>query len=119
MQAMKKTDCTFTEHRSEFFDANGDDKDSGPHLRTQLGIVLHSSALQLLRSKRNELIFGNHFLTILFPVDRFSEMGPSSQTYFSNNRGRYSHRLKACRAASRGVLRKSWKLQYVEACWRG
>lgn len=31
------------------------------------------------------MVFKNNFLTILFPVDRFSEMGPSSRTYFSNN----------------------------------
>nr|GEW94302.1 hypothetical protein [Tanacetum cinerariifolium] len=33
----------------------------------------------------NEFVFKNHFLTILFPVDRFSEMGPSSKTFFSDS----------------------------------
>ncbi|KAK9076875.1 hypothetical protein SSX86_005209 [Deinandra increscens subsp. villosa] len=35
-------------------------------------------------AEKNELVFKNHFLTILFPVDRFSEMGPCSRTYFSD-----------------------------------
>lgn len=35
--------------------------------------------------EKNELVFKNHFLTILFPVDRFSEMGPSSRTFFSDS----------------------------------
>ncbi|KAK9698226.1 hypothetical protein RND81_08G089800 [Saponaria officinalis] len=38
----------------------------------------------LTESERSELVFRNHFLTILFSVDRFSEMGPSSRTYFSD-----------------------------------
>lgn len=36
-------------------------------------------------SEKSEMIFKNHFLTILFPIDRFAEMGPSSRTFFSNN----------------------------------
>lgn len=35
-------------------------------------------------SEKTELIFKNHFLTILFPIDRFGEMGPSSRTFFSD-----------------------------------
>jgi hypothetical protein len=31
------------------------------------------------------LILKNHFLTILFPVDRFSELGPYSRTFFSDS----------------------------------
>ncbi|XP_076923517.1 uncharacterized protein LOC143585656 [Bidens hawaiensis] len=38
----------------------------------------------LADAEKNELIFKNHFLTILFPVDRFSEMGPTSRTLFSD-----------------------------------
>ncbi|XP_071737075.1 uncharacterized protein [Rutidosis leptorrhynchoides] len=34
--------------------------------------------------EKNELVFKNHFLTILFPMDRFSEMGPCSRTFFSD-----------------------------------
>ncbi|KAA3457936.1 DNA topoisomerase 2-binding 1-A [Gossypium australe] len=65
------------EHQSIFFDANGDGQDSRASFM--------NSTRSLTESERNELIFKNHFLTILFPVDRFSEMGPSSRTYFSNN----------------------------------
>lgn len=36
-----------------------------------------------LCSENSELVFKEHFLTILFPVDRFSEMGPSTRTFFS------------------------------------
>ncbi|GER30608.1 BRCT domain-containing DNA repair protein [Striga asiatica] len=39
----------------------------------------------LTESEKSELIFKGHFLTIMFPVDRFSEMGPCSRTFFSNN----------------------------------
>ncbi|XP_021762163.1 uncharacterized protein LOC110726928 isoform X2 [Chenopodium quinoa] len=38
----------------------------------------------LTESEENELVFKNHFLTILYPVDRFAELGPSSRTYFSD-----------------------------------
>ncbi|KAK8581888.1 hypothetical protein V6N13_144882 [Hibiscus sabdariffa] len=66
-----------SENQSMFFDANGDGKDS------------EASFTNLTRSlterEKNELMFKNNFLTILFPVDRFSEMGPSARTYFSDN----------------------------------
>lgn len=35
-------------------------------------------------SEQNELVFKSDFLTILYPVDRFVELGPSSRTYFSD-----------------------------------
>ncbi|XAR57558.1 hypothetical protein NMG60_11025739 [Bertholletia excelsa] len=38
----------------------------------------------LMESERTELVFKNHFLTILFPVDRYAELGPSSRTFFSD-----------------------------------
>ncbi|KAJ9548495.1 hypothetical protein OSB04_021038 [Centaurea solstitialis] len=38
----------------------------------------------MLVSEKSELVSGNHFITILFPVDRFLEMGPCSRTFFSN-----------------------------------
>ncbi|KAL6556572.1 hypothetical protein OROGR_005860 [Orobanche gracilis] len=38
----------------------------------------------LTESEKSELIFKGHFLTIMFPVDRFSEMGPCSRTFFSD-----------------------------------
>lgn len=38
----------------------------------------------LSQREKSELIFGNHFITILFPVDRFGEMGLCSRTFFNN-----------------------------------
>ncbi|KAL6533850.1 hypothetical protein OROHE_013683 [Orobanche hederae] len=38
----------------------------------------------LTESEKSELIFKGHFLTIMFPVDRFAEMGPCSRTLFSD-----------------------------------
>lgn len=35
-------------------------------------------------SVKSELILKGPFLTIMFPVDRFSEMGPCARTFFSN-----------------------------------
>ncbi|XP_040996821.1 uncharacterized protein LOC121242885 [Juglans microcarpa x Juglans regia] len=67
-----------SEHQSSIFlDAEADQKDSEAsfaHLTRPL-----------IESEKSELIFKNHFLTILFPVDRFAEMGPSSRTFFSDN----------------------------------
>ncbi|KAL2544709.1 BRCT domain-containing DNA repair protein [Forsythia ovata] len=37
----------------------------------------------LTESEKAEFIFKSHFLTILFPIDRFLEMGPRSRTFFS------------------------------------
>lgn len=36
-------------------------------------------------SDKREVIFKSHFLTILFPVDRFGELGPSARTFFSDS----------------------------------
>lgn len=36
-------------------------------------------------AEKTEVIFKDSFLTILYPADRFSEMGPSSRTYFSDS----------------------------------
>ncbi|KAJ7966342.1 BRCT domain DNA repair protein [Quillaja saponaria] len=76
------TDCFSVEdasdhHSSIFFDAKGDGKDSAASFV--------NSTRPLTESQRSELVLKNHFLTILFPVDRFAEMGPSSRTYFSSN----------------------------------
>ncbi|KAI4379613.1 hypothetical protein MLD38_005889 [Melastoma candidum] len=38
----------------------------------------------LTEREKNQLIFMGHFLTILFPIDRFAEMGLSSRTFFSH-----------------------------------
>lgn len=48
-------------------------------------ISLHLIFMWPVCSEKSELIFKNHFLTILFPVDRFVELGPSSRTFFSDN----------------------------------
>uniref|UniRef100_A0A7I4E3R4 BRCT domain-containing protein n=1 Tax=Physcomitrium patens TaxID=3218 RepID=A0A7I4E3R4_PHYPA len=37
----------------------------------------------LSESEKREIVFRGAFLTILFPIDRFSELGPSSRTFFS------------------------------------
>ncbi|XP_022946826.1 uncharacterized protein LOC111450771 isoform X1 [Cucurbita moschata] len=64
-------------HTPEFFDATGDGKES------------ESSFANLTRplseSEKSEIVFKNHYLTILFPADRFFEMGPSSRTFFNSN----------------------------------
>ncbi|XP_057957752.1 uncharacterized protein LOC131150799 [Malania oleifera] len=63
-------------HTSIFFDAKGDGKESEASFA--------SFSRLLTESEKAELIFRNHFLTILFPIDRFAEMGPSSRTFFSD-----------------------------------
>ncbi|KAI3701782.1 hypothetical protein L6452_27120 [Arctium lappa] len=62
---------------STFVDASEDGKES------DASFVNFSRPLSEV--EKNDLIFKNHFLTILFPVDRFSEMGPCSQTFFSDS----------------------------------
>ncbi|KAJ4951167.1 hypothetical protein NE237_027999 [Protea cynaroides] len=61
---------------SGFFDARGGGKDPEASFE--------NFSRLLKESEKTELIFKNHFLTILFPIDRFGEMGPSSRTYFSD-----------------------------------
>ncbi|KAL1337691.1 hypothetical protein AAHE18_10G157000 [Arachis hypogaea] len=70
-------DHTENHNTSIFLGAKGDGKDSEASFS--------NSTRHLTESEKSELIFKNHFLTILFPIDRFAEMGPSSQTYFSHN----------------------------------
>ncbi|KAJ8751109.1 hypothetical protein K2173_016290 [Erythroxylum novogranatense] len=66
-----------SEHQtSVFFDANGDKDLEAPFANL---------TRPLTESEKTELVFKNHFLTILFPIDRFSEMGPSSRTFFCEN----------------------------------
>ncbi|KAG8056882.1 hypothetical protein GUJ93_ZPchr0002g25958 [Zizania palustris] len=70
--------CIYTDSSwsDDAFDGNGDGKDPDQS----------SSNLSrpLRESEKSEAIFKNHFLTILFPMDRFGELGPSSRTFFSN-----------------------------------
>ncbi|EFH53566.1 hypothetical protein ARALYDRAFT_484825 [Arabidopsis lyrata subsp. lyrata] len=42
----------------------------------------HSIRL-LTESERMELVYKNHFITLLLPIDWYGEMGPSSRSYFS------------------------------------
>ncbi|KAF5743146.1 putative topbp1 [Tripterygium wilfordii] len=64
-------------HTSISFDAKGDGKDSEASFA--------NLTRPLTESEKAELIFKSHFLTILFPMDRFAEMGHSSRTFFSDN----------------------------------
>ncbi|KAL4276931.1 hypothetical protein HN51_059576 [Arachis hypogaea] len=70
-------DHTENHNTSIFLGAKGDGKDSEASFS--------NSTRHLTESEKSELIFKSHFLTILFPIDRFAEMGPSSQTFFSHN----------------------------------
>lgn len=46
--------------------------------------LLENFSRPLNESEKTEVIFKNPFLTILFPIDRFGELGPSSRTFFSD-----------------------------------
>ncbi|KAM6541938.1 hypothetical protein CsatB_006385 [Cannabis sativa] len=65
------------QHTPQFFDAKGDGKDSEASFA--------NLTRPLTESEKSEVIFKNNFLTVLFPIDRFSEMGPSSRTFFSDD----------------------------------
>ncbi|KAE9445957.1 hypothetical protein C3L33_22144, partial [Rhododendron williamsianum] len=66
-----------SEHHAPIcFDAKGDGKES------ESAFVNFSRPL--MESEKTELIFRNQFLTILFPVDRFAEIGPCSRTFVSD-----------------------------------
>ncbi|XP_023522026.1 uncharacterized protein LOC111806132 isoform X2 [Cucurbita pepo subsp. pepo] len=64
-------------HTPEFFDATGDGKESEASFA--------NLTRPLSESEKSEIVFKNHYLTILFPADRFFEMGPSSRTFFNSN----------------------------------
>ncbi|OVA04234.1 BRCT domain [Macleaya cordata] len=64
------------QHTSVFFDARGEGRDSEA--------TFENFSRRLRESEKAEMIFKNHFLTILFPIDRFGEMGPSSRSFFSD-----------------------------------
>eukprot|EP00262_Sarcandra_glabra_P022403 TRINITY_DN9905_c0_g1_i1.p1 TRINITY_DN9905_c0_g1~~TRINITY_DN9905_c0_g1_i1.p1 ORF type:complete len:489 (-),score=62.67 TRINITY_DN9905_c0_g1_i1:370-1806(-) len=61
---------------SEYFDARADGRESEASF--------DNFSRPLRESEKGEVIFKTSFLTILFPIDRFGEMGPSSRTFFSN-----------------------------------
>ncbi|XP_075506090.1 uncharacterized protein LOC142543017 isoform X1 [Primulina tabacum] len=80
--ASKHTDSSkfynsIADQGSFFFDAKEDGKESKTSL-VNLSRVL-------TESEKFELVFKSHFLTVMFPVDRFSELGPRSKTFFSSN----------------------------------
>lgn len=65
---------------SMFFDAH----DDGRHSETLSGISEDEVLTQPMReNEKREVIYKGAFLTILFPIDRFGEMGPSARTFFS------------------------------------
>ncbi|XP_011622762.2 uncharacterized protein LOC18432547 isoform X1 [Amborella trichopoda] len=63
------------DHASLFFDAHGDGRESEASGDDNISRPLRES-------EKREVIFKGAFLTILFPVDRFGEMGPSARTFF-------------------------------------
>eukprot|EP00268_Persea_americana_P044628 TRINITY_DN4510_c1_g1_i3.p1 TRINITY_DN4510_c1_g1~~TRINITY_DN4510_c1_g1_i3.p1 ORF type:complete len:549 (-),score=83.24 TRINITY_DN4510_c1_g1_i3:401-2047(-) len=69
-------DGSIGQHTSEFFDARVDVRD--------LEASFDNFSRPLRESEKMDVIFKNHFITILFPVDRFGEVGPSSRTFFSD-----------------------------------
>uniref|UniRef100_A0ACD5YFY1 Uncharacterized protein n=1 Tax=Avena sativa TaxID=4498 RepID=A0ACD5YFY1_AVESA len=75
------TDSSWSDDANEkqsttYFDADGDGKDRD--------LSADNLSRPLRESERSEVIFKSHFFTILFPLDRFGELGPSSRTFFSN-----------------------------------
>ncbi|WOK96379.1 hypothetical protein Cni_G05086 [Canna indica] len=65
------------QHISDAQEAGVDGRDSDA--------LLENFSRKLRESERREIILKSHFLTILFPIDRFGELGPSSRTYFSDD----------------------------------
>ncbi|EFJ19419.1 hypothetical protein SELMODRAFT_419110 [Selaginella moellendorffii] len=61
----------------EFFDAPDNGNTSGSESDL--------FARPLTESERQEIIYNAVFLTVMFPVDRFAEMGPSSRSFFCEN----------------------------------
>ncbi|URE24031.1 BRCA1 C Terminus (BRCT) domain [Musa troglodytarum] len=70
------TEDTGEQHSFGYFNARGDGKDSEA--------LLENFSRPLRESERMEVILKSHFLTILFPVDRFGELGPSSRTFYGD-----------------------------------
>ncbi|KZV31659.1 hypothetical protein F511_00463 [Dorcoceras hygrometricum] len=69
------SDDVIEDQGSVLFDAKPDGKESNT--------LFVNLSRPLTESQKSEVIFKSHFLSILFPVDRFSEMGPCSRTFFS------------------------------------
>ncbi|MQL79982.1 hypothetical protein Taro_012411 [Colocasia esculenta] len=54
-----------------------------PAGKRDLDVSFNNFSRPLKESEKREIVFKNHFMTILFPIDRFGELGPSSRTFFS------------------------------------
>ncbi|GLJ11043.1 hypothetical protein SUGI_0141190 [Cryptomeria japonica] len=73
-------DMEGNDRMSVFFDA----RDIGRYSDARSGISEDEVLTRSLKeSEKREIIYRGLFLTILFPIDRFGEMGPSSRTFFS------------------------------------
>lgn len=70
------TEDTSEQHSFDYFNARGDGKDSEA--------LLENFSRPLRESEKMEIILKSHFLTILFPVDRFGELGPLSRTFYGD-----------------------------------
>ncbi|KAI3935998.1 hypothetical protein MKX01_021949 [Papaver californicum] len=70
------TEDSNEQHTSRFFDARAEGKESET--------TFEHFSRPLRESEKSELVFKSHFLTKLFPIDRFGEMGPSFRTFFSD-----------------------------------
>ncbi|KAM0949202.1 putative BRCT domain-containing protein [Dioscorea sansibarensis] len=75
-----ETEESSRQHSPVFLDARDDDDGDGRNSNTSF-----DNFSRLLReSDKREVILKSHFLTILFPIDRFGELGPSARTFFSD-----------------------------------
>lgn len=73
-------DMDANERASFFFDA----RDDGRHSEALTGISEDEVLTEPMKeSEKREVIYKGAFLTILFPIDRFGEMGPSARTFFN------------------------------------
>ncbi|KAJ1701445.1 hypothetical protein LUZ63_001224 [Rhynchospora breviuscula] len=76
------TDSSWSEEASEQQSLPAHDTNGEPN---EADLFANSLSRPLKESEKSELVFKNHLITILFPIDRFDEMGPTSRTFFSNN----------------------------------
>ncbi|XP_039127734.1 uncharacterized protein LOC120263822 isoform X2 [Dioscorea cayenensis subsp. rotundata] len=76
-----ETEESSIKHSPVFLDARDDDNDDSRNSNTSFD----NFSRPLRESDKREVIFKSHFLTILFPVDRFGELGPSARTFFSDS----------------------------------
>lgn len=59
-------------------------QEDGEDALTLRGIPEHAIYTRpMSESEKKEVVFKGSFLTVLFPIDRFAEIGPSSRTFFN------------------------------------